>query len=90
MINWAKVISNAFNQKKLTINGTTGNVAIGLNATPDTSAKLDVQSTTSGFAPPRMTTTQRTSISSPVEGLMVYDLTLHHPFYYNGSAWVQI
>lgn len=54
------------------------------------SAVLDLQSTAKGFLPPRMTTAQKNAISSPSEGLMVYDLTLHHPFYYNGSSWVQI
>jgi len=71
--------------KSLIING--GNSA---GFSPDASAVLQVDNTTKGFLPPRMTTTQRNAISSPAEGLMVYDLTLHHPFYYNGSAWVQI
>lgn len=35
------------------------------------------------------TTTERGAIT-PAEGMIVFDTSLHHPFYYNGSAWVQI
>jgi hypothetical protein len=41
---------------------------------PD-SAVLSANSTTKGFAPPRMTATQRIGISNPTVGLMVYQLT---------------
>ena len=60
---------------------------IGVGGTPDASAKVDIQSTTQGFLPPRMTTTQRTAISSPAEGLCVYDLTLHKLYVYDGTTW---
>jgi hypothetical protein len=63
----------------------TGEVGIGNAAA--TSAKLDVASTTQGVLIPRMTTTQKNAISSPAEGLMVYDLTLHKLCVYTGSAW---
>lgn len=62
---------------------------IGVGAA-DASAKLGVSSTTQGFLPPRMTTTQKNAISSPTEGLMVYDLTLHKLCVYTGSAWETI
>jgi hypothetical protein len=52
----------------------TGIVSIN-NATPDASAQLDVASTTRGFLPPRMTTTQRDAISSPAAGLVIYNTT---------------
>lgn len=61
-------------------------LALGI-ATPNASAILDVSSTTKGFAPPRMSTIQKLAISSPIEGLMAYDLTLHAPYYYNGTLW---
>jgi hypothetical protein len=50
-------------------NGT--NVGIGTNS-PDSSAIAQIDSTTKGFLPPRMTYAQRTVISSPAQGLMVY------------------
>lgn len=45
------------------------------DATPEASAQLDVASTTRGFLPPRMTTTQRDAISSPAAGLVIYNTT---------------
>ena len=38
------------------------------------------------FAP--MTTTNRDSISSPAEGLMIYNRDTHQYEYYNGSSWI--
>ena len=40
------------------------------------SAVLQADSTTRGFLPPRMTTTQKNAIASPAAGLVVYDTTL--------------
>lgn len=65
-----------------------GSVSIGPQLTPNASAILDLTSTTKGFLPPRMTTTQRNAIASPVAGLMVYDTTLNVIMYYNGSMWI--
>jgi hypothetical protein len=54
------------------------------------SAQLEVRSTTKGFLPPRMTTTQKNAISSPASGLQVYDTDLNQMSYYNGTTWVNI
>lgn len=51
-----------------------GSTAIGTSS-PNSSAKLDITSTTQGFLPPRMTTTQRDAISSPAAGLVIYNTT---------------
>ena len=52
-------------------------VKIGDNPTTiDTSAMLDVESTTQGFLPPRMSTTQINAITLPAAGLMVYNTTI--------------
>ena len=51
-------------------------VSIGTTSTPVASAQLEVVSTTKGFLPPRMTTTQKNAIASPAAGLVVYDTTL--------------
>lgn len=52
------------------------------------SAVLQIDSTTKGFLPPRMTTTQRNNIATPATGLEVYDTSLNKWYGYNGSAWV--
>jgi len=36
---------------------------------------------------PRLTTAQRTAISSPDEGLAVYDTTLHKLYVFDGTSW---
>ena len=62
------------------------NIGIGTTI-PNAKAILDISSTTQGFLPPRMTTKQRTAISSPAEGLCIYDLTLHKLYVYDGTVW---
>jgi hypothetical protein len=54
---------------------------------PAASAVLDLQSTTTGLLPPRMTTTQKNAISSPAEGLLIYDTTLHKLCIRVAAAW---
>jgi uncharacterized protein (TIGR02145 family) len=44
-------------------------------STPDPSAMLDVQSTSKGVLMPRMTTTQRNSITAPATGLVIFNTT---------------
>lgn len=62
-------------------------IGIGTN-TPDNSAALDIQSNQKGFLLPRMTATERSSISSPATGLQVYETTTNAIWYYNGSFWI--
>jgi hypothetical protein len=70
----------------MTSNGKTN---IGrFDATYNASAVLEVSSTTKGFRPPVMTTTQKNAISSPAAGLQVYDSTLNQMSYYNGTTWI--
>lgn len=64
-----------------------GPVGIGTTS-PHVSAHLDLASTTKGFLPPRMTTTQRDAISSPSEGLTIYNLSTHELQFWNGTAWI--
>ena len=45
-------------------------------STPNPSALLDLQSTSKGFLPPRMTTAQRDAIALPATGLIVYNTDL--------------
>ena len=66
-------------------------VAINANgAAPESSAMLDVNSTTKGFLLPRMTTEQISYISSPAAGLMVYNTDSSDFYGYNGSEWVSL
>jgi hypothetical protein len=50
-------------------------------------AKLQVDSTTQGFLPPRMTTAQRDAITSVPAGLMIYNTSLNKLNFYNGTTW---
>jgi hypothetical protein len=65
-------------------------VSIGTTNIPVSSAVLEVVSTTKGFLPPRMTTTQRNAIASPATGLVVFDTTLNQISYYNGTSWINL
>ena len=64
-------------------------VGIGTNM-PDTSAILDIQSTTAGVLIPRMTTTERLAIYAPIQGLMVFDITTNGFWFHNGIVWVSV
>jgi len=67
--------------------GAASGSSLVLGGTLGSSAILDVQSTTKGFLPPRMTTTEKNAISSPVAGLIVYDTTTNLVYFYTGSSW---
>ena len=55
----------------------TANAQVGIGTTtPDASAILDLKSENKGFLPPRMTTAQRDAISSPAEGLTIYNTSV--------------
>lgn len=53
-----------------------------------TSAILDLNSTTQGFAVPRMTGAEMAAIVSPVKGLQVFNTSVNALHYWNGSAWI--
>ena len=59
------------------------------NLTPDPSAMLDVNSTSKGFLPPRMTTEQMNAIVTPAVGLIVYNVTVNSLFWFNGTTWMR-
>jgi hypothetical protein len=55
----------------------------------DTSALLDIVSSTKGVLIPRMTHTQMLAISSPATGLEVFNTTAVVKMFYNGTKWVR-
>lgn len=65
-------------------------VGIG-TTTPDPSAALDITSSTQGFLPPTMTAAQRTAITRPAGGLLIYQADGTPGFYYyNGGEWMNL
>ena len=66
--------------------GSTGGIQMTSNTGTDDFV-LSLISTTKGFLPPRMTTTQRDAIATPDEGLTIYNTTTHAINFYNGTAW---
>jgi hypothetical protein len=74
----------------LAIQPSGGQVVFGTMTTPSSSACVAVVSTTAGFLPPVMTTTQKNAITSPTAGLIVFDSTLAKLCIYSGAAWQTI
>ena len=66
-----------------------GDVLIGA-ITATSGVKLEVTSTTGGVLFPRMTATQRDAISSPPDGLVVYNTTAAKLQVRAASAWVDL
>ncbi|WP_338357484.1 hypothetical protein [Yeosuana marina] len=77
------------------------NAQVGIGTTaPNASSMLDIDVSTldanakKGILIPRMNTTDRTAISSPANGLLVYDTTTESLWFYNGTAttpaWQQL
>ena len=67
-----------------------GNNPTSINAT----SLLELESTTQGFLPSRMTEAQRIAIATPAQGLIIYCTNCGtsggEPQYYNGTAWVNM
>lgn len=73
--------------------GSMGYSQIGIGTTtPSSTSALDIQSTTQGLLTPRMSSTQRLAISSPANGLLVYDTTLTAFYYYDTptTSWIKV
>jgi hypothetical protein len=67
----------------------TGEIGIG-GTRPVASSQLMMTSTTQGFLPPRMTTTQMNAISSPATGLVIWNSDSLNLCVYNATAWRQV
>jgi len=90
-------ITDVANNDVLKYNSTTGvwentdslslsSLVIGAS-TPNPKAALDIQSTTQGFLPPRMTSAARDAIASPPHSLIVYNTSTNAINLHNGTAW---
>jgi len=88
---WEDDLSTFYATISSTHNGTNGSTVISGDqstlSTSDSSAVLECQSTTQGFLPPKMTTTQRDAITTPAEGLVIYNTTTQVLNFYNGTVW---
>jgi hypothetical protein len=62
----------------------------GTDSTSVASAQVAINTTTRGFLPPRMTTTQKNAIATPAAGLQIYDSTLNRPCFYDGTTWITL
>ena len=58
------------------------------STTPDASAILEVESTSSAFLMTRLTKAEIQAIALPATGLMLYNTDDKKPVYYDGSDWL--
>ena len=71
---------------------TQAQVGVGV-VTPETSAMLEVKSTSKGFLPPRLTYAQKLAITNPVAGLIIWCSncgTSGEVQVYNGTTWTNM
>jgi hypothetical protein len=84
-----RVRNSADSNNLMIINGA-GGIGVGTTS-PLPSAVLDINSTTQGFLPPRMTNAQRLAIATPAVGLCVYCTDAVEGLYINKSTgWTYI
>lgn len=79
--NTATVNTLAVQQTASIVNST----LMGASGSADGSALLELFSTSQGFLPPRMTSTQRDAISSPANGLTLFNTSTNRLNYWNSA-----
>jgi hypothetical protein len=67
-----------------------GNLVVGSSSATSTSALIEANSTSQGFLPPRMSSSQRDAINTPSAGLMIWNNSNFQIEVYNGSIWVNL
>jgi uncharacterized protein (TIGR02145 family) len=68
-----------------------GNAQVKVGDNPTTindASLLELESTSQGFLPPRMTTTQRDAISNPPAGLTLFNTTAKCLQWFDGGFWI--
>jgi hypothetical protein len=73
-----------------TTNNMEGATAFGTTSAPHASAIVDIVSTAKGLGLPAMATTERDAISSPRDGLAIYNVTLYTLDLRANGAWVSL
>jgi len=86
---WSAQIHNSSGTNNALMVRDDGIVSIG-TASPNASAKLEISSTTQGVLFPRMTTTERNAISTPADGLVIYNTTDNKLQVRAAGAWVDL
>lgn len=84
--------TNEINGKKLQVYGDasiSSQLTIGDTAS-NNSAILQLNTTTQGFLPPRLTTVNRNNISEPVEGLIVFNVDSSWLEIYTADGWYKL
>jgi hypothetical protein len=82
---------NSFAQNTKVMDSPSGTVISNAGGTdiPYSSSILDIRSNTKAVLLPRMTTTNRNAITSPIAGMLLYNSTSNQFNYHDGTAWQQ-
>lgn len=86
------LIYGEFDNDLLRVNGTlniSSDYALGA-VEADSSAVVDIQSTTKGFLIPRMTTIQRDKINNAATGLLVFDTDTESFWFKTRAIWIEL
>jgi len=71
--------------------GANAQVKVGDNPTTiHSSAAIEIESTTKGLLPPRMTSAQRDALSNPAVGLIIFNITSNCLNHYIGPNWFEV
>lgn len=57
---------------------------------PEESSILHLESNSKGLLPPRLTDTDKSNISNPVAGLVIYNTSINRLEVYDGNQWISI
>lgn len=66
-----------------------GSIGVGTNS-PNSTALVELMSTSKGFLIPRLTTAQRDAIGGPAIGLQIFNSDVNCLEYWNGTQWISM